>query len=75
MNKFTKQKTDLQISKTNLWLPKGKCGRGGINHTHTTICKIDNQQGSTIQYRELYSAFSEPIRGKNPNKKKECNIS
>ena len=24
-----KTETDLQISKTNLWLPKGKCGRQG----------------------------------------------
>ena len=27
-----KTETDLQILKTNLWLPKGKCVCGGINH-------------------------------------------
>ena len=26
-----KAETDLQILKTNLWLPKGKCGRGYIS--------------------------------------------
>ena len=26
-------------------------------HTHTTIYKIDNQQGPTVQHRELYSIF------------------
>ena len=41
MNLFTK--TDLQILKTNLWLPKGKGGGGGINqelgiNTHTLPC-------------------------------------
>ena len=42
---------DLQISKTNLWLPKGKHGqaRGDKSEawgerTHTGIYKIDNQQ-------------------------------
>ena len=28
--KLTEQK-DLEILKPNLWLPKGKCGMGGIN--------------------------------------------
>ena len=37
-----KTETDLQISKTNLWLPKGKCEGGGINqelgiNTHTLL--------------------------------------
>ena len=46
--------TDVQISKTNLWLPKGKCGQGGDKsgawgeHTHSTIYKIANQQGPTV---------------------------
>ena len=46
-----KKKTELQISKTNLWLLKGKCwGWGEIYqelgmkaHTHIGIYKIDNQ--------------------------------
>ena len=56
MNLSTKQKKDLQISKTNLWLPKGKQGQGRIDqelgiithtHTHTTVHKTDNQEGPT----------------------------
>ena len=58
MNLSTKQKQDLQISKTNLWLPKGKHGQGRINqelginththtHTHTTVYETDNQEGPT----------------------------
>ena len=27
----------------------------GDEHIHTTICKIDNQQGPTVQNREIYS--------------------
>ena len=46
-------KTDLQISKTNLWLPKGKrAGRDKSGawdeHIYTTIYKIDKQQGPTV---------------------------
>ena len=44
-----KTETDLQVLKTNLWLPKGKHGGGGINqelrmnmHTLLHIYKIDN---------------------------------
>ena len=44
-----KTETDLQISKTILWLPKGKqTWRGRDEHTHTTIYKIDKQQGPTV---------------------------
>ena len=49
MNLFT----NLEISKTNLWLPKVKVvGRDKSGawdeHTHTTIYKKDNQQGPTV---------------------------
>ena len=42
-----KIETDLEISKTNLWLPKGKRrGRDKLGawdeHTHNTTYKIDN---------------------------------
>ena len=47
-----KTETHSQTSKTNLRLPKGNGEEGGrmnsefvINHIHTTIYKIDNQQG------------------------------
>ena len=48
-----KVESDLQILKTNSWLPKGKHGRGHKSgawgeHTYTTIYKIDNQQGPTV---------------------------
>ena len=46
--------TDLQISKTILWLPKGKCwGRGRDKsgardeYIHTTIYKIENERRPT----------------------------
>ena len=48
-----KTETTLQISETNLWLQKGNLG-GRDNsgawdeHIHTTIHKIDNQQGPTV---------------------------
>ena len=50
--------TESQTQKTNLWLPKGTVGMGGQEfriNIHTTIYKIDKQQGPTEQYRELYS--------------------
>ena len=49
-----KTEIDSQTWKTNLWLPRGKGrGGGGINwefgiNIHTTIYKIDKQQGPTI---------------------------
>ena len=53
-------KTDLQILKRNLWLPKRKhLWRGREysgawdEHTYTTAFKIDDQQGPTVQHREL----------------------
>ena len=55
-------KTEIysQTQKTNLWLPKGKgVGRDKLGIWYqqilTTVYKIDNQQGPTIQHRELYS--------------------
>ena len=52
-----KTETDLQILKTNWWLPKGKCCGGAAGgyksgawdeHKHITVFKIDNQQGPTV---------------------------
>ena len=46
--------TDLEILKSNLWLPKGKHGGGRDKsgtwdeYTHTTIYKIHNLQGSIV---------------------------
>ena len=38
------------------------CGEGHKSgawdsHAHTTGCKIDNQQGPSIEHREFYSIF------------------
>ena len=61
MNLFTKQK-DSQTQKTNLWLPKGKGGEGGINqkfginrYTRLYIKQINSKDllystGDYIQY-------------------------
>ena len=56
MNLFTKQ--SLTVIKTNLWLPKqnvkGRDKSGAWDeHTHTTIYKIDNQQGPTYISQEM----------------------
>ena len=53
-NFFTKQE-----QKRSLWLLKGQ---GGLNwefgfDLYTLVCKIDNQQGSSGSFRELYSIF------------------
>ena len=73
MNLFTKQ--SLTVIKTNLWLPKrnvkGRDKSGAWDeHTHTTIYKIDNQQGPTIHHRKYESIFCDNLY-KNL-KKKEC---
>lgn len=33
-------------------------------HTHTTIYKLDNQQGPTVQHRGLFSIFCNNLWGK-----------
>ena len=66
MSLFTKQRL---ISKTNLWLSKGKCNvaegrdKSGAweEHTHITIYKIDDQQGPTKYHRELYLMFCDDL--------------
>ena len=45
------------------------CAGGKINYefginTHTTVYKIDNQQGPTVQHRELYSITCNNLYGK-----------
>ena len=64
-----KTETDSQTQETNVWLPKGKGSRGGINqevgiNIYTTIYKIDNQQGPTVQHRELCSILYNNLYGK-----------
>ena len=53
----------------NLWLPERKCwGRDRLGvwdwHVHTTIFKIDNQQGPTLLHRECCSIFCNNLNRK-----------
>ena len=62
MNLFTKQKQTHRHTKQIYGYQRGKeRGRdklgGWDEQIHTTIYKIDNQQGHTVQHRELYSIF------------------
>ena len=61
INFFTKQKQTHSIE-NKLWLLKGEmAGKdklGVWNYIHTTRCKTDKQQGSTIQHGKLYSILS-----------------
>ena len=57
-----KTETDLQIPKTNMvtkeerWEREDKSGTWD-QQTHTTIYITDNQQGPTVEHRELYSVL------------------
>ena len=68
MNVFTKQKQT--VLKKKLMVTKGeRCGgREKLevwdSHTHTTIYKIGNQQGPTVEHRELYSIYCNDLFGK-----------
>ena len=63
MNLFTQQKQTHRHRKQTCGYQWGKGAGGGgginqefgINRQHTTIYKIDKQQGPTVQHRELYS--------------------
>ena len=55
---------------TNVWLPEGEKGEGGINsefwiNLYTLpYYKVDNQQGSTAYHRELTQYFVTTYKGK-----------
>ena len=58
MNSFTKQKQTHRQRKQTYGYQSGK--GGGINqeygiNIYTLIYKRDNQQGPTVQHREIYS--------------------
>ena len=42
----------------------------GAEHTHTAIYKIGNQQGPSVQYRDLHSVFCDNLYEKRILKKK-----
>ena len=52
MNSFTKQRQTQRLRKQTYGM--GKC-QGGINYIHTLLHVTDNQQGPSVQRRELYS--------------------
>ena len=63
MNLFTKQKETCRQRKQTYGNQSGKM-EGGIDqefgsniYTLLYIYKIDNQQGPTVQHKELYSVF------------------
>ena len=59
MNLFTKQKQTHRHRKQTYGYQKGGGERDKLGvwdeNIHTTMFKIDNQQGPTVQHRELYS--------------------
>ena len=59
MNLFTIQKQTHRHRKQTYGYQRGKAGwdKLGVwdSQIHTTIYEIDNQQGPTVQHRELYS--------------------
>ena len=65
MNLFTKQTHRLQkqtmVTKGEMWVGKDKLG---VWDQQIYITKIDNQQGPTVQHRELYSIFYNNLHGK-----------
>ena len=52
---------------------KGEGGRDkrgvGDQHIHSSIYKIDNQQGPTVQHRGLYSIFCDNLHEKRIHKR------
>ena len=69
MNLFTKRKQTHRHRKQTYGYQRGRlAGRDKLGdwdwHIHTTIYKIDNQQGPTVEHRELYSIFCNNLNGK-----------
>ena len=69
MNLFTKQKQTHRLYKQMYGYQRGNVGgrdKLGVwdYHIHTTIYKIDNQQGPTVQHKELYSVLCNNLYGK-----------
>ena len=62
-NELTDKTEGDAETETKLMLPKGKEGAGRDKigdrdeHTHTTVCKIDKQQGLAIEHRELFFTY------------------
>ena len=58
MNLFLKQKQNHRLRKETYGYQREKRGRDKLgiwdSQIHTTIYKIDKQQGPTVRHRELY---------------------
>ena len=68
MTLFTKQKQTYRYQKQTYGYQRGNMAgrdKSGVwdehTHTHTTIYKTDNQQGPTVQHRELDSIFCDNL--------------
>ena len=66
MNLFTKQKQTYRYQKQTYGYQRGNVvweDRLGAwdEHTHTTLYKINNQQGPAVEHRELYSTFCDNL--------------
>ena len=64
-----KTERDSQTQKMNLWLPGGRPGgreSQGVwdGYVHSAIYKMDNQQGPTVQHRELYLMLCGSLAGR-----------
>ena len=55
--------TDFENKRERLVGGRDKSGAWD-EHIHTTVYKIDNQQGPTVEHRELYSIFCNNLNGK-----------
>ena len=74
MNLFTKQKQTNRHRKQTYGCQREKRGRDkagmGDSHIHNTIHRIHNQQGPTVQHKELYAQYFVTIcKGKESEKR------
>ena len=74
MNLFIKQKQTCRLRKQTYGHQRVKVkGRDKLGdwdqHIYTTIYKINNRQGLTVQHREIYSVLCNNLYGKESEKK------
>ena len=63
------RETDSQIQRTDFWLQAGRgVGEDGLElwdqQMQTIICKMNKQQGATVQHRGLYSVSCDRLQWK-----------
>ena len=78
MNLSTKQKQTHRLRKQTYGYQRGKVGGSKLGvwdwHVHTAVFKTDNQQGPTVQHRDLYSIFCNNRNGKRIWKRRDTCI-